>query len=269
MKILHKKRLNKETTLYDLELPEIAGKAEPGQFVILRVDADGERIPLTIADFDREKGTITIVAQEAGATTKLLSQKKAGDELAGVSGPLGRPVDIIKKSRVVCIGGGVGIACVYPIARAYNDAGSEVISVIGARTKELLIFEDEMRRVSKELLITTDDGSYGEKGFVTDCLKRLLTRAKVNLVFTVGPAIMMAEVARVTRPLNIDTWAGLNPLMVDGSGMCGACRVSVDGKMKFACVDGPHFDAHQIDFEELIARQKMYQKEEKVYASQN
>ena len=263
VKILHKKRLNRETTLYELDLPEIAARAEPGQFVILRVDADGERIPLTIADFDRNKGTITVVAQEAGATTRLLSRKEAGEELAGVSGPLGKPVDIDRINKVLCIGGGVGIACIYPVARAYNDAGSEVISIIGARTKELLIFENRMRKVSKELLITTDDGSYGEKGFVTDCLKRLLRRIKIDLVFTVGPAIMMQGIAEITRPLNIETWAGLNPLMVDGTGMCGACRISVDGKMKFACVDGPHFNAHLVDFEELIARQKMYQKEEK------
>ena len=197
----------------------------------------------------------------------MLSQKEAGDELAGASGPLGRPVAIDKKNKIICIGGGVGIACVYPIARAYNDAGSEIISVIGARTKELLIFENRMRTISDKLLITTDDGSCGEKGFTTDCLSRLLKENKADLIFSVGPAIMMQGVAEITRPFKIPTWAGLNPLMVDGTGMCGACRVSVDGKMKFACVDGPHFNAHLIDFKELLARQKAYQEEEQLAVS--
>jgi len=214
LKILYKQRLNKETTLYNFYLPEIADRAKPGQFVILRVDVDGERIPLTIADFDREKGIITIVVQEVGATTKLLSLKK---DVAGISGPLGKAVPIAKIGRVICVGGGVGVACIYPVARAYKNVGNEVVSIIGARTKETLIFENKISAVSREILITTNDGSCGERGFVTDCL----------------------------------------------DGMCGACRVTVNGKVKFACVDGPHFNAHQVDFSELIARQNAYQKEEK------
>ncbi len=260
LKILYKQRLNKETTLYNFYLPEIADRAKPGQFVILRVDVDGERIPLTIADFDREKGIITIVVQEVGATTKLLSLKK---DVAGISGPLGKAVPIAKIGRVICVGGGVGVACIYPVARAYKNVGNEVVSIIGARTKETLIFENKISAVSREILITTNDGSCGERGFVTDCLEKLLKEKKADLVFTVGPAIMMQRVASITRSLNISTLASLNPLMVDGTGMCGACRVTVNGKVKFACVDGPHFNAHQVDFSELIARQNAYQKEEK------
>ncbi|RKY38907.1 MAG: sulfide/dihydroorotate dehydrogenase-like FAD/NAD-binding protein [Candidatus Omnitrophota bacterium] len=263
VRILEKKRLNKETVLFKFYLPEIAQRAQPGQFIIVRVEEEGERIPLTIADFHPEEGSVEVVVQEAGATTKLLAHKKAGEEISGVSGPLGNPVSLEEGKRVVCVGGGVGIACVYPVARAFKEKGNDLISIIGARTKGLIIFEKRMREISRRLLVATEDGSYGRKGTVVEVLREYLAKEKVDLVFVVGPAIMMQKVAMTTYPLRIPTQASLNPLMVDGTGMCGACRVKVGGKRKFACVDGPHFDAHQVDFEELIARQKSYQKEEK------
>ena len=263
VRILRKEALGPAVKLFELELPEIARKAKPGQFVIVRVVEEGERIPLTIADFDRNKGTVTIIVQEVGASTTRLGLKNQGETLAGAAGPLGIPTHIKKEGTVVCVGGGVGIACVYPIARGYKEAGNKLISIIGARSEDLLIYEKEMTAVSDELIVTTDDGSYGAKGLVTDRLKEVIARGeKIDLVFTVGPTIMMRFVAETTRPHGISTWASLNPIMVDGTGMCGGCRVSVGAETKFACVDGPDFDAHKVDFVELMARQRSYHDEE-------
>jgi len=261
--VLRKESLAPTVKRLELDAPEVARKAQPGQFVIVRVVEDGERIPLTIADFSRAKGTITIIVQEIGASTKRIGAMEQGQSLAGVAGPLGVPTHIKKEGTVVCVGGGVGIACVYPIARGYKEAGNRLISIIGARSKELLIYEKEMGAISDELIVTTDDGSHGRKGLVTERLQELIDRGeKIALVFCVGPTIMMRFVAETTRPHKIPTWASLNPIMVDGTGMCGGCRVSVGGQTKFACVDGPDFDAHLVDFKELMARQRTYHKEE-------
>ncbi|MDN5346910.1 MAG: ferredoxin/flavodoxin---NADP+ reductase [Clostridia bacterium] len=247
----------------EIEAPEVAAKALAGQFVILRADDCGERIPLTIADYDRQRGTITTIFQEVGFTTRKLATLRAGDYLADFVGPLGQPTEIENYGRVVCVGGGVGVAPVYPIARALKEAGNEVIAIIGARTKELLILEEEMRAVSNELLVATDDGSYGHHGFVTDVLKQVLTeRRGIARVWAIGPVVMMRAVAETTRPFGVPTIVSMNPIMVDGTGMCGACRVSVGGETKFACVDGPEFDGHQIDWQLAIRRLNMYKEEE-------
>ena len=248
-----------------VEAPEIARKAMPGQFVIVRVDERGERIPLTIVDYDRQGGTITLVFQEVGVSTKKLGRLSVGDCIADVAGPLGNPTELKRYGTVVCVGGGVGVAAMYPVARGFKEHGNYVISIIGARTKDLLILEEEVRSVSDELHITTDDGSKGFKGFTTDVLAQLLKSGRhVDLVYAVGPAIMMKVVADVTKPYGIKTVVSLNPIMVDGSGMCGACRVRVGGEVKFACVDGPEFDAHLVDFNELLARLRMYREEERL-----
>ncbi|MBN1493475.1 MAG: sulfide/dihydroorotate dehydrogenase-like FAD/NAD-binding protein [Candidatus Omnitrophica bacterium] len=263
VKILKKEVMSVNVSLYVLETPDIAAKARPGQFVIIRVHDKGERVPLTIADFDRKAGTITIVVQEIGASTKKMSVKNAGDSIAGVVGPLGMPTHIEKKGTVVCIGGGIGIACIYPIARGFHEAGNNVIGIIGARNKDYVIFEDRMRAVCKDLHITTDDGSYGKKGFVTTVLKELIdSKMHIDQVFAVGPAVMMAAVSEVTKTAKVPTFVSLNPIMVDGTGMCGGCRVTVGGQTKFACVDGPDFDAHQVDFKELLQRQGAYKRDE-------
>ena len=262
-KILRKESLSPTVKLFEIETPHIARKAQPGQFVIVRATDESERIPLTIADFNREKGTITIIVQEIGAATKIIAACEQGSGFAGVAGPLGAPTHIERLGTVVCVGGGVGIACIYPIARAYKEAGNKLISIIGARSKDLLIYEKEMGSISDELIVTTDDGSHGLKGLVTERLKEVIARGeKVNMAFCVGPTIMMRFVAETTRPHNIPTWCSLNPIMVDGTGMCGGCRVSVGGQTKFACVDGPDFDAHQVNFPELMARQRSYHHEE-------
>ncbi|MCX7044333.1 MAG: sulfide/dihydroorotate dehydrogenase-like FAD/NAD-binding protein [Candidatus Sumerlaeota bacterium] len=262
-KIVRKELLSPTVKLFEIETPHIARKAQPGQFVIVRVTEEAERIPLTIADFNREKGTITIIVQEIGASTKKIAACEPSAGFAGVVGPLGVPTHIQSLGTVVCIGGGVGIACIYPIARAYKEAGNQLISIIGARSKDLLIYEKEMGAISDELIVTTDDGSHGLKGLVTERLKEVIARGKkIDMVFSVGPTIMMRFVAETTRPHGIPTWCSLNPIMVDGTGMCGGCRVSVGGQTKFACVDGPDFDAHQVDFPELMARQRAYYHEE-------
>jgi ferredoxin--NADP+ reductase len=249
--------------LMEIEAPEVAAKARAGQFIILRIDEEGERIPLTIADFDRSRGTITTIFQEVGYTTRRLGTMEAGDALADFVGPLGQPSEIENYGRVVCVGGGVGVAPVYPIARALKEAGNEVISIIGARTKELLIWEEKMRAVSSELLVATDDGSYGHHGFVTDLLKQVLEeRGNVARVWGIGPVVMMRAVAETTRPFGVPTIVSMNPIMVDGTGMCGACRVSVGGETKFACVDGPEFDGHQVDWQLALRRMNMYREEE-------
>ena len=242
---------------------DAAKAAKPGQFCVIKIDERGERIPLTIAEADKVSGLITIIFQEAGATTKMLGALKAGDTISDFLCPLGTPAHIAKFGTVVTIGGGVGIPEILPVTKAFKEAGNHVISILGARNKELILLENEIRAVSDECLIATDDGSYGKKGFVSDILKELIEKKKIDLVSVVGPTIMMKVIANVTRPHNIKTMASLNPIMLDATGMCGVCRVTVGGKIKFACVDGPEFDAHQVDFDELMMRQKIYLEEEK------
>lgn len=262
-KILKKKELSAGVQLFELEAPRIAKKARPGQFVILRIDEEGERIPLTIADFDREAETITIIFQEVGASTKQLGAMQEGDAIVDLVGPLGNKTHIERMGNVVCIGGGIGVAPIYPIARAMKEAGNHVISIMGARSKDILILEDEMRAVSDEVYITTDDGTKGVKGFVTDQLKTLIDSGmEIGVVIAIGPVVMMRSVAETTRPYGIHTVVSLNPIMVDGTGMCGGCRVKIGEESKFACVDGPEFDAHQVDFAGLMSRQRMYKAKE-------
>ncbi len=250
-----------------IRAPEIARKHRAGNFVILRIHERGERIPLTVADKDPEAGTITLVFQAVGKTTSELGELKAGDALADLAGPLGRPTHIEKFDGVtVCVGGGIGVAPVHPIACALKEAGNRVVSIIGARTKELLIMEEEMRRASDELLVATDDGSYGHHGFVTEVLQQVIEREgadRIALVVAIGPVPMMRACCKVTEPYGIHTVVSLNPIMVDGTGMCGACRVTVGGQTKFACVDGPEFDGHQVDFDELTKRLRMYVEDER------
>ena len=252
-----------------LHAPQIARNARPGHFVMLRMNPDGERIPLTIADTDPEKGTIVIVYLVMGKSTALLEDLKAGDSILDVCGPLGKPTHIEKKGTVVCVGGGTGIAAMHHIAKGHWRAGNRVVGVIGARTKDLLLFEKELSSFAHELLISTDDGSYGHKGLVTDLLReRLETDKDVFEVVAVGPVPMMAAVAETTRSFGVQTTVSLNPIMVDGIGMCGACRVTVGGKTKFACVDGPDFDGHQVDFAELRRRLGAFREQEKISLDQ-
>ncbi len=249
---------------YEVDAPRVAEKTQPGQFVILRTSEEGERIPLTVADFDREKGVLTLIFQVVGASTELLAQMKEGDTILDLVGPLGQKSHIASGlGTVVCIGGGIGVAPVYPITRGMKEAGNRVISIMGAKSRDILIMEEEMRAASDETLVTTDDGSYGIKGFVTTALKELLARGeRIDLVYAIGPVVMMKSVADVTRPLGIKTIVSLNPVMVDGTGMCGGCRVQVGGETKFACVDGPEFDGAIVDFAGLQARQGMYREME-------
>lgn len=263
-KIVYKKELSPGIFHMDIEAPRVAKKAKAGQFIVLRVDEKGERIPLTIADFDRDNGTITLIFQVVGASTMELSKRNVGDSIVDFVGPLGQPSEISAgMGTIVCIGGGIGVAPVYPIARAMHEAGNKVISIMGARTKDILIFEDRMRAISDEVLIATDDGSYGIKGFVTTALQQLVDRGeKIDQVTAIGPGIMMKSVCDATRPLGIKTIVSLNPIMVDGTGMCGGCRVQVGDEMKFACVDGPEFDGHLVDFGNLMSRGRMFREEE-------
>ena len=262
--IVFKQALSPEIKLYKVRSPLIAEKRKAGQFVVVRLDEKGERIPLTIADSDPREGTITLVVQEVGATTKRMDDYQQGDRLWDVVGPLGIPTEVRKYGTVVCVGGGVGNAVVYPIAKAMKAAGNRVISIIGARTKDLLVLEEENRATSDELYVTTDDGSYGKHGFVTAELARLLqAETQVDLVVAIGPAIMMKAVCDLTKSHDIRTIVSLNSIMVDATGMCGACRVEVGGKTKFVCVDGPEFDGHQVNFDLLMARLRMYLPEEK------
>jgi len=256
--ILEKKVLSETVKLMKIKAPLVAKKAQPGQFIILRIDEKGERIPLTIADFDRKAGTVTIIFLEVGKTTKQLGKLNAGDFLENFVGPLGVPSDIKKYGTVVCIGGGVGIACLYPLVKALHEKGNHVISILGAKTDKLLIMEKEISSNSDEFYITTDDGSKGQKGFVSDALKQIIEKKKVDMVMAIGPIIMMKVVSDLTRKYNIKTLVSLNPIMVDGTGMCGGCRVSVDGKTKFACVDGPEFDGHKVDYENLMLRNRRF-----------
>jgi ferredoxin--NADP+ reductase len=243
---------------------EIARKAKAGQFIVLMTSEEGERIPLTIADVDSAKTTLTIIFQEAGLTTRLLGKLEAGDSLYAIAGPLGHPTEIHKYGRVIIVGGGVGIAEIYPVAKALKASGNEVTTILGARNKDLLILEEELKKVSDNFYITTDDGSCGKKGFVTDILKELLLAAssKYSLVYAVGPIPMMRKVAETTKSFSVKTLVSLNALMVDATGMCGCCRVSISGKTKFSCVDGPEFDAHEVDWDELIKRNNIYRDKE-------
>ena len=264
-KILHKEKLAPGINLFEIKAEKIAKNAKPGQFVILRLHEKGERIPLTIADTNPEKGTITIVAQEIGKTTHELGTYEVGDYILDFLGPLGKPSHIDRFGTVVMIGGGVGVAEIYPVAKAMKEAGNYVISILGFRTKELVFWEDKLKRVSDEVIVTTNDGSYGMKGFTTHALQKLIDEGRrIDLVHAVGPAIMMKFIAELTKPYGIKTVASLNPIMVDGTGMCGACRVTVGGEIKFACVDGPEFDAHQVDWDELMKRLDYYKDLEKI-----
>jgi ferredoxin--NADP+ reductase len=246
-------------TRFEIEAPFIARKRKAGNFVMVRVDNHGERIPLTLADSNPATGTITLIVQAVGKTTKQLCALKAGDTILDVVGPLGTPTPIAHLGTVVCVGGGVGTAELYPIARALKEAGNTVLSIVGARSQELVILEQEMRAISDRLFVTTDDGSYGRKGFVTDQLKDLLDTVQgIGAVFAIGPLPMMKAVSTLTRPYNVHTLVSLNTIMVDGTGMCGGCRVTINGAMKFACVDGPEFDGHTVDFDELMMRNRTY-----------
>ena len=263
--ILKKDVFSQGVKRFIINAPEIAKKAGPDQFVVLRIDEKGERIPLTISDSDPEKGTIATVFQEVGKTTMQLGSLKEGDSIQDVVGPLGTPAHIEKYGTVVCVGGGVGIAVLPPVVKALRKAGNKVITILGARTKDLLILEEDLKKISDELLIVTDDGSYGTKGLVTNELERLVKESvKIDLVIAIGPAVMMRAVSNLTKNYGIGTLVSLNSIMVDGTGMCGACRVTVGGKTKFACVDGPEFNAHDVDFDELIKRLAMYKEDEKL-----
>ena len=263
-KILFKSNLAPFVYEFLVDAPLIAHKCQPGQFVMIRTDEDSERIPLTIADFDRQKGTITLIVQAVGNTTKHLCENfKEGDHILDLVGPLGRPSEMGKFGTVVCVGGGIGVAPVYPIARAYHELGNKVISIVGARNKDLIIWRDKMEAISDELIISTDDGSEGHKGFVTDPLREMLEKGeKIDLVLAIGPVIMMKNVAATTKPFGTKTTVSLNTIMVDGTGMCGGCRVTVGDETKFACVDGPEFDGHLVDFANLMQRQLMYKDQE-------
>ena len=263
MKIIVKERIAENLTKFVIESPLIAEKALPGQFILLMVKEEGERIPLTIVDSDKEKKTITIIFQEVGYTTKLLGTLKEGDSLYSLVGPLGKPTPIENYGKVIVLGGGVGIAELLPVVKALKQAGCVITSILGGRTKQLVILPDQVKEYSDSIFITTDDGSLGEKGLVTDPLKRLLEENKdYGFIFCVGPLPMMRAVSDITRPYGIKTIVCLNSIMIDGTGMCGGCRVTVDGQTKFTCVDGPDFDGHQVDFGELMSRQKRFVSQE-------
>ena len=263
-KIINRRELNPTVTLMEIEAPLVAAKAEPGQFIILRTDEKGERIPLTVADFDREKGTVTIIFQIVGATTEKLNHLNVGDSLHDFVGPLGKPTHTEGLKKVAVVGGGVGCAIAYPVAKKLHEQGCEVHAVVGFRTKDLVILEDEFKAASSKFVLMSDDGSCGEKGLVTDALKKLIESGEqYDEVITIGPLIMMKFVSKLTKQYGIKTIASMNPIMIDGTGMCGGCRLTVGGKTKFACVDGPEFDAHEIDFDEAMARGAMYKQFER------
>ncbi|MCI7760302.1 MAG: sulfide/dihydroorotate dehydrogenase-like FAD/NAD-binding protein [Oscillospiraceae bacterium] len=258
-KILRKKELNPTVTLMEIDAPLVAKKAEPGQFIILRVDENGERIPLTVADYDREKGTVTIIFQIVGATTELLNHKNEGEYIQDFVGPLGKATETEGLKKVAVVGGGVGCAIAYPVAKKLHDCGCEVHSIVGFRNKDLVILEDEFNAASNVLKIMTDDGSYGTKGLVTDALKALIDEGnQYDEVIAIGPVIMMKFVCKLTKEYGIKTVVSMNPIMIDGTGMCGGCRLTVGGETKFACVDGPDFDGHLVDFDEALERGSMY-----------
>jgi ferredoxin--NADP+ reductase len=247
----------------EISAPSIAKKAKPGQFIILKANETGERIPLTMADTDLKKGTVTIIYQVVGKSTALFKSLQVGDQYQDVIGPLGQPTHLEKVGTVVCVGGGTGIAVVHPITRGLKELGNKVISVIGARTKDLLILEDQMKAASHQLYVCTDDGSYGHHGFVTEVLQEILENEDVKMVVGIGPVPMMKFVTKITAEFKVKTLVSLNAIMVDGTGMCGCCRVSVGGQTRFACVDGPEFDGHQVDFDELTQRLDAYKEDEK------
>jgi ferredoxin--NADP+ reductase len=265
-RIIEKREMAERTVCeFKIEAPDIARKAKPGQFVVIRANETGERIPLTMAGTDLDVGTINIIFQVVGKTTAFLRSLGEGDEILDIIGPLGVPTHVEKLGTVICVGGGTGVAVMYPITKAYKEAGNHVIAIIGARTKDLLILEEEMKAASHDLRVTTDDGSYGHHGFVTDVLKQILDdRDNVKLVVGIGPVPMMKFLCKMTKEYDVKTVVSLNPIMVDATGMCGACRVSVGGRTRFCCVEGPEFDGHQVDFDELVKRQRAYLTEEKV-----
>ena len=258
-RIVRKEALKPTVILYEIEAPMVAKKAEPGQFIILRVDENGERIPITIHDYDREKGTVTIIVQTVGATTEKRSHKQQGEFIQDFVGPLGRPTETEGKKKVCVVGGGVGCAIAYPVLKKFHDCGAEVHAVVGFKNKDVVILEDKFKSASDVMKLVTDDGSYGEKGLVTDALKQLIEEGnQYDEIFAIGPAIMMKFVSKTTEPYGIPTTVSMSPIMVDGTGMCGGCRLTVGGETKFACVDGPDFDGHKVDWDESLKRGKMY-----------
>ena len=258
-RIVRKEALKPTVILYEIEAPMVAKKAEPGQFIILRVDENGERIPITIHDYDREKGTVTIIVQTVGATTEKLSHKQQGEFIQDFVGPLGRPTETEGKKKVCVVGGGVGCAIAYPVLKKFHDCGAEVHAVVGFKNKDVVILEDKFKSASDVMKLVTDDGSYGEKGLVTDALRQLIEEGnQYDEIFAIGPAIMMKFVSKTTEPYGIPTTVSMSPIMVDGTGMCGGCRLTVGGETKFACVDGPDFDGHKVDWDESLKRGKMY-----------
>ncbi len=261
-KIIEKEFFSKNVVKLVLEAPEIARSRKPGHFVIIKIGEKGERIPLTIAAANEKEGTITLVVQKVGVTTAKLFELEVGDEISDVVGPLGQATHIEKVGTVLCAGGGVGVAPMLPIVEGLKKAGNRVITILAARTKDLIILEEQMKEHSDEVIIMTDDGSYGRQGLVTAGMEEVINREKVNMAVTIGPAIMMKFAALTTKKYNIETVASLNTIMVDGTGMCGACRVNVGGKTKFVCVDGPEFDAHQVDFDEMLSRLGAYKDQE-------
>ena len=263
-RIVRKEALRPTVTRYEIEAPLVAKKAQPGQFIILRVDEQGERIPITINDYDPDKGTVTIIVQTVGATTEKLKQLQQGDCLQDFVGPLGKATETEGKKKVCVVGGGVGCAIAYPVLKKFHDDGAEVHAVVGFKNKDLVILEDDFRKSSDVLKICTDDGSYGQKGLVTDALKELIDAGnQYDEVFAIGPMVMMKFVSKTTEPYGIPTTVSMSPIMIDGTGMCGGCRLSVGGEMKFACVDGPDFDGHKVDWDLAVKRNQMYQAFEK------
>jgi len=263
-KIVRREEMAEGTViLNEIEAPAIAKKAKPGQFVILKANETGERIPLTMAESDPEKGTITIIYMVVGKSTALFRDLKVGEGFQDVIGPLGKPTHIEKVGKVVCVGGGTGVAVLHPITRALKEAGNHVVCIIGARTKDLLILEDQMKSASSDLRVCTDDGSYGHHGFVTEVMKEILEEGDVQLAVAIGPVPMMKAAVNITKAYNVKTLVSLNPIMIDGTGMCGGCRVTVGGKTRFACVDGPEFDGHEVNFDELMLRLQAYLEDEK------
>jgi len=263
-KIIKTERLNPQVKRIEVEAPLIAKKAQPGQFIMLRVDHKGERIPLTINDINQQTGTITIVVQMIGRTTKMLGALEDSEYISDVVGPLGIPTQLEGYKKVIVIGGGLATAIAYPQAKKLKSLNAEIYSIIGARSKELIILEKEMKQVSDKLYIATDDGTAGTKGFVTDILKNILQEDEFDLVIAIGPLIMMKMVCEITKQYRLKTIVSMNPIMIDGTGMCGGCRVTVGGKTRFACVDGPDFDGYEVDFDEAIRRQSMYKEQEKI-----
>ncbi|WP_163338443.1 sulfide/dihydroorotate dehydrogenase-like FAD/NAD-binding protein [Desulfopila sp. IMCC35008] len=263
-KIVRREEMAEGTViLNEIEAPNIASKAKPGQFVILKANEEGERIPLTMAETNPEAGTVTIIYMVVGKSTALFRDLKVGDSYQDVIGPLGKATHLEKVGKVICVGGGTGVAVLHPITRALKDVGNEVTCIIGARTKDLLILEDQMRSASHDLRLCTDDGSYGHHGFVTDVMKEVLDQGDVKQVVAIGPVPMMRAVSNITKEYGVDLLVSLNPIMVDGTGMCGGCRVTVGGETKFACVDGPEFDGHEVDYDELMLRLRAYEADEK------